>query len=58
MESVHVKEELSLLDRVYLFAIPNGEGAVTRCSVSYHMAQWNLFDVVNSVILELSADDL
>ena len=39
MESVHVKEELSFLDRVHLFAIPNGEGAVTRCSVNYHMAQ-------------------
>ena len=23
-----------------------------------HMAQWNLFDVVNSVILKFSADDL
>ena len=39
MEPVHVKEELSLLDRAHLFALQSGEAVVTRCSVSYHMAQ-------------------
>ena len=58
MEPVHVKEEMPLLDRVHLFALQSGEAVVTRCSVNYHMAQWNLFYVVNSVILKFPADDL
>ena len=38
-----------------LWAIQRGKFAILKYSVINHMAQWNLFDVVSSVILKFPA---